>query len=343
MKENSVARKVSSIFGGGFLVDIDVSRWSGKTVLTEEILGLEPGSINPDVMRLGHVRLVPRDSGQVLERIENRARRILLEYSFPFKVLPSVRFVTARALPEMITKLDAIKAEYDAAADSFAANYPALLETQEIALTDAIIESYERISLASQVSESEEDFVERVLCELIETAPRPDEIRERYEMRWIVFRMDTADLDAMDAQVTDTMNRQQLDAISATIRKSDAAIEASIEAFASKAIEAARKEVSDACVRAAHYMSGKSTIPERVRTKLVETIRKFRLVDLVGPGDDLRKLLEKVETMATSGSFDYTDAAEVSDLLVSAARAATADITTAMAEQIYRLGRKVRN
>lgn len=111
-----VTKEVEQLFQDGLLVDLNIGAWTGLVKNTKEDLGIEADVVLPEyVVGLGMKRLCPDDLASSWMTHVSRARAILYSYSFTRFPLSGGAFVPAKALPVIIEKLEAQKAEFDIA------------------------------------------------------------------------------------------------------------------------------------------------------------------------------------------------------------------------------------
>ena len=108
------------------LIDLDVSVWGARKALTPEDLDKKPSEI-PDIYYLGHKTLVPKESLKQGRALEGRGRSVLERYGFRFPI-GMTRAVPVAVLPEVEAALEEVKQEFEAWADTFETDFPALKE-----------------------------------------------------------------------------------------------------------------------------------------------------------------------------------------------------------------------
>jgi len=117
--------KTINLFDVGALVNLSISCWSGRKMLTREdfkLVGLNPDELPNDLCNLGRKLLVPKSELKIISQLEQRARAYLASYSVPFG-MASAHFVPMKMLPNVDQFLTEIKKEFFGKVDSFIARF----------------------------------------------------------------------------------------------------------------------------------------------------------------------------------------------------------------------------
>ena len=114
-------KDTSSVFLDGVLLDVRLSFWRGKKVLSPEDLGLRTDQV-PEIFRLGTKRVVPKDALDGFERIEGRLQYLTDRWAFPFPT-GRAHFVPWAVVPEVLAEIKGLKQRYDDETSRFMDNY----------------------------------------------------------------------------------------------------------------------------------------------------------------------------------------------------------------------------
>jgi len=184
---------IKRIFTDGNLVDINVSMWTAKKLLTPEDLGLAQTDIS-SAFTLGNKSLIPANVIAELRSLENKARSILIEHSFTF-TFGGARFIPKKRFIEFVDAIDKIIALFDAKADDLAKNYMDYRRDMRSEYVTAAHEAFNRAtSLCVGFDITEDDFVNRFLERIEQSYPKAEEIRKKFHMEYSVFQVALPDI-----------------------------------------------------------------------------------------------------------------------------------------------------
>lgn len=117
-KENQDTIK---LFDLGTLVNLRIGGWSGRKILTRNDLvqvGYDPDNLPSDIINLGRKLLVPKSELQTINKVEQKARKILEKWSVPFGISSS-HFVPANMVPTIEQQIKELREEFFELVDSF--------------------------------------------------------------------------------------------------------------------------------------------------------------------------------------------------------------------------------
>jgi len=157
-----------NLFELGYLVDLSIGSWSGRKMITMRDLrklGFDTAKLPPAITNPGRKLLVPKQELLVINRIEQRARTYLDQWSVPFGIGNS-HFVPLSVLPEVEEQLKGLRAEFFAAVNSFIARFDQMKQA---------------------VNQAHPEFWENCLKDVY--PPDPTVLRDRFRFRWFFFKV----------------------------------------------------------------------------------------------------------------------------------------------------------
>lgn len=107
-------------------IQVRSKKWSGKTGLEAEDLGLDPENV-PNIFKLGNKRLCPKEELEPFDTLFNSTRNWLNSISLPF-ILKQVRIVPKMKIPEIVAKLKEARNQVGDLAAEFAKKFPVIKE-----------------------------------------------------------------------------------------------------------------------------------------------------------------------------------------------------------------------
>jgi len=120
-----------NLFEVGCLINLRVSRWGGRKMLTRADLlkvGYDPDALPVDLVNLGRKLMIPKEELAAITQIEQRARKILEKWSVPFGIANS-HFVPIKMLPSVEQQLQELKDEFFQRIDSLIVRFDKLVST----------------------------------------------------------------------------------------------------------------------------------------------------------------------------------------------------------------------
>jgi hypothetical protein len=184
---------VKNVFTHGNLVDINVSMWTAQKLLTAEDLGLRGTDIS-SVFSLGKKALIPVEVIAELKSLENKARHILIDYSFTFP-FGGARFIPKKRFMEFVSAIEPVIKRFDEKSDDLANNYTQYRLEMRTEYISAAKEAYVRVtSLSSGIDITEDQFVNQFIERIEKSYPKVEEIRKKFHMDYNVFQVALPDL-----------------------------------------------------------------------------------------------------------------------------------------------------
>lgn len=157
-----------NLFNLGCLINPTIGMWSGRKILNKKDLlnvGLDPNKLPSDIVNYGRKLLVSREELQKMARIEQRARRAIVQYSVPFNIA-NAHFVPIKHLPSIEASLIEFKKEFFEAVDSFISRFEAI---------------------KGEVQKQHPEFYERCLKQYYPSSPQM--LRNKFHFSWSIFKI----------------------------------------------------------------------------------------------------------------------------------------------------------
>lgn len=275
------------IWETGVLVSLDIHMWTGTAGLYPSDLGLPDV---PEIYSLGRKHLVPRHLLRELQSLASRAYRTLERYSVPFPV-GRARFVPVAAAPRLLSRLDAIRAEFDAAASRFLDQYTAVwhaVMSQEYEQAAKAAYHVSRATGALQDT-SEDEFVRRYLERVRASYPAPDSIQ--FRLSYHAYQITAPELRSLASSSDASLVADSL----------RAAYRQHLETFFTEAVSEIRNRVAAACQEAAATISRNQTVTEHTLQALRRMVSDFRSLNFVGDRE-VEAMLDRLSREYLAGS-----------------------------------------
>lgn len=275
----------SNVFTHGNLVDINVNMWTGQKNLTAEDLGLDEESLSK-AYSLGKKKLIPREVISTFKHFDYKARYELIKHSFPFE-FGSARFVPKKVFVKFAEKMEKLIKEFNKAADELERNYPRYRLEMRKEYVEAAHEAY-RInkSLHKGFDMAENDFVNQFLERIEKHYPSAEDIRSRFKLDYVVFRMEIPDISqASYEDITEEGDKVRLleDAYKRNLDKK-------VNSFVDNVVRSLRSKAYDALIHVAESVRRGKTITTATFNMLNSMIQEYEDMDIVGD-QKFKKLL----------------------------------------------------
>lgn len=242
--------------------------WSGRKRLTRTDLvnrGLNPDELPQDLVNLGTKLLVPRQEILALNRIDQKARLLLHQWSVPFGISGS-HFVPKVKLADVEQQLNGLKKEFFDTVDSFISRFEKLKEI---------------------IKQNHEDFWEKCLKPYYPT--NAESLRSKYKFRWYIF--------------TITSPGELLETNSEKLEELKQQMQAEVTSFVSEYIEAMRQETIKFCDLLRARVEGKPFGDEneskkftgKTLTAFAKYVDKFKTMNIFGDAE-ISKMLDEFKT-----------------------------------------------
>ncbi|MCB9833562.1 MAG: hypothetical protein H6807_13920 [Planctomycetes bacterium] len=311
----------------GVLVSVHVRYWRGRKKLKAEDLGLEPSTINTNLIALGQKRLVTKEALQPFALIEGRAHAFVEGASFPF--LRLARFVPNERLRDVQERLAALKFQFEAEVERFVASYS---EIRAEALAQ-----WRRAAGDLGVDPT-------LLLRTIEDA-FPLDVRPAFDFRWQLFQV-TAPKEVSMAAFDLALNQEAQRARRKAALEAQEEIRRSAESFVAESVSALRGETAKLCEEVMATIKA-GPVNQKTLNRLDRFVAKFRALNFVNDEEMDRKLQAFRSEFLDLGAKDYRENAAARFQLVeglsrlrSEASALACQDASEMVQRFGELGRR---
>lgn len=123
-KEKQAEMLLSKLFMKGRIVKVSIGCPQFKKKLTAEELGKKEKDVPAEIISLGSKRLIKKSAIEKVKSIQSKAYNLIDSKSHE-SWIPKLRFMTDATAEGIKTELEAMKADYEKAAQEFIANYAA--------------------------------------------------------------------------------------------------------------------------------------------------------------------------------------------------------------------------
>lgn len=316
--------KLERVFTEGTLIQVNVARWSGLKYLDAEDLGLKSEDIDSDLFSLGRKRLLSKSRMQSFKSIENRARKTVDKYSFPFP-LGKAAFIPAAAIPKVIEELDKHIVDFDGATETLVKDYEDVKKAMIGLYQNNLPSIYER--LGDAVDETFPEFSARFLDKIARAYPQ--DIKSRYSLSYSMFRVsmpEDARAEAIETGVAAEVAEQKAKLIAKKNKEMQKRINEDVDDFVVKVVGALRGEVSEVCGRVSELIARGAPVKETSLGALRDMVEKFKTLNFMGD-EEINSQIEEVKSLLdgkSSADFrsDDTLLADLGDSLKKASSSA---------------------
>jgi len=247
-----VTREVEQLFRDGLLVDLNIGAWTGLVKNTKEDLGIDAGAELPEyVVGLGMKRLCPDTLASSWMLHVSRARGILYSYSFTRFPLSGGAFVPAKALPVIIEKLEAQKAEFDTAWKTMIANFDTMRDT----------------------------FIKNAPADLQAT------LRQVYPSKAVVEARFYFTYSAYTVSLPKKIAGLKVEAEQEAMNRFRDELDKRVEGFLGESVKTLRTKAADICSTVIDNVRSGKTVSQTNISSLSEFIDRFRSLNFVGDKD----------------------------------------------------------
>lgn len=261
----------------GCLVELRVSKWSGRAPLEPDDLGLPPGVVDDRLHHLGRRQLVPKERLDVLAKLEARARTRVANSSYEFPI-GGGRFVPAAALGALLADLAKIRADFEAAVSDFCANFDASTSVTRAEL----IACAERTALELGKDAA---WKERFETRLAQAYPVVESVRAAFSMQWNLYQLTVPS--GLQARAVTAAQALEAGRIAEEARER---VEAQLSAFVGEAAVELRRRAGELCRHVARQVGQGGRLSERTIQPLRDLIAEFRAIDFTGDGEFAEQL-----------------------------------------------------
>jgi hypothetical protein len=250
------------LFQLGCLFVIRASSWSCRIGNEPQEFHLSPGEVESKaIASFGTKELInPYKGRKIFQQIEKKARHELAKFSRPFPAA-NAHFVPWEHAPELIDRLNELKAEFDQAVENFLANYPQLRADWQLQHPDVPDAAY----------------------------PSGWELRKKFDLCWHTFKVAGATSAAAIDDVETELAGQQMRTQQLAQMKQD--LQAECQQFAADYVMAFRKEVAAFCdqvIEAGGKVHGKTLQAVRRKIEHFHAMNIFKDADTAAQLNELK-------------------------------------------------------
>jgi len=267
---------MSNTFIDGKLMMIHAHYWGARVMVEEKDLGIEKVA---SAIKLGHKYLIPEEIISKFRSVENRARNIVTQNSFPFPI-GNANFVPINKFVEVLDTLKKCKAEYEELTDDLVANYEAYKAQMIPVYREVADAAYLRQSPAIEtfsIDEKESDreaFINAFVGRIQTLCPKVEVLRGKFSLDWDVFEIalpemekGEADKIALDqAEFEETRNQMKL----------------KVSGFVNEVVTTLRAETVELCNKIVTNITEGKVVKGPTLNSLKNFIDRFRDMNFVG-------------------------------------------------------------
>jgi hypothetical protein len=275
-----LARGASEIlFDRGTLVDLYI----GKPTFQRK---LKPGSllladvIDESVLQLGNKRLMPKDALATHVTLEGQARAALAAKSIEFPI-SGARFVTYRALPDLIKQMRGLREQWRAATEEFVKKYDDLRKQQLEALDkqteDLMKKQLELMPPAERNARSIEllEWQDKERAANRELYPDVEDIPTTFHFSWRMFKVSALEGgDRTRGLLSDD-----------DIQQAQEEMKADLRSWVRTAVVEAHKALGAAAKNARDIFERQGKLHPRNLRPIFEAFETFNAIDFTGRSD----------------------------------------------------------
>lgn len=168
-----MSEQTINLFDVGCLVNLRISRWSGRKMISEEDmrrLGIDTSNLPREVVNYGRKLLVDGSRIKRISKIEQRARTYLARWSVPFGIA-NCHFVPISILATVNAKLNDLQKEFDEEVDSFIKDFN---------------------EMKNSMQNTYPDFWQKCLKQHYPSTP--ELLRNKFSFKWYHFKVDSPNI-----------------------------------------------------------------------------------------------------------------------------------------------------
>lgn len=282
---------IKNIFTNGVLVDINIHAWTGEKQLTASDLGISTKN-SSKVFRLGRKTLVPPEILAQFKQIDNKARLLLIDRSYPFP-FGNARFVPKKAFVEFAEEFEELQKSYMEKVNNLIENYDHYRIEMRTHFLAAAKVAYKRLSamhndeLLAKKDEkgrltgetlTEDEFINAFLDRIEKCYPTKEAIREKYSIEYLPFQMELPDLAqaTIDDVAEENTKRDLLQ------RGYQLKMKKELESYAQKMVEENRARAEEVISTLKDQLNSTGFFSVKTHNKISNMIDNFRRLNVSG-------------------------------------------------------------
>lgn len=290
-----------NVFTHGNLVDINVRFWMGRIHWSPEDIGISDKHIS-GVFDLGKKKLIPAAVVAKFRSLDYKIRTALEKYSFPFD-FGAAKFVPKKIFLKFAEEADQTINEFNKQVEAFVRNYPRYKLIMRKDYVKAAHEAYKIAQSVDRLDMDEDRYVEKYLQRIDKLYPSAEEVRKKYSMEYIVYRMELPDISKATYEDVSEEN-DKLRLFEAAYRRD---LERKTYNFVDTVITTLRQKLARSFNSAAKQVRDGKYVSIPTMNRIRKSIRNFEDMDIVGD-DRFRKILKDFEDRALSISHNTINA-----------------------------------
>lgn len=299
--QEELARAQEVLFNQGILMHLFVGKWSANKKLRQRDILAE--GLNPELIYLGHKKLMPKEAQQRLQQIEGRARSFLDAHALDFPI-GKAKYVYYRALPQVVERLRRYKLDWDQAVNDLVEGYPdfqvqqlARLDAQNHALAD------QELTKVTNPTLRHEKFLELEKWEVEQKRinrnlyPDVNTLKQRYAFEWRLFRVNAMDGVEMMSQLQQT-----------ELADAQRQIRADYSNWVRQASAELHRELGEACAQAQRILETNGRISARSLKPLFDAFETFQAVSF-SEGSEFQRSIDRIRQLYAARGTDLQETA----------------------------------
>lgn len=282
------APSIEALWKHGTLLDLSI----GRSLFEKKSrpVDLLREDIDLSAFHLGHKKLLPKKALEKIVEIEGKARNFVLSRSMAFPIA-GARFVTTKALPQVIAKLSELKEEWEAEVDNVIKMYPTYREEQ-LAILDKAAADMVQEKLEGLKDDVAKDLEPKLAAWLDAQQqgnramyPSVDKLPGMFRFGWDTFEIVPS---------------------KGVANSSEAAAQKSKD-WVKWAMGAIHKSLGETANNVLYQLSKHSKITQRNVKPLFEAFDSFESVDFTGSSEARKSIdaIKKAFLIKTDGEPDY--------------------------------------
>lgn len=269
---------VEELYKKGSLLGLYIGRPTFQKKLKPNNVFLE-GKINEEAFYLGHKKLLSKEATARFITLEGQARLALANRSlhFPFG---GGRFVSFNALPDLLTRLRAIRDEWHVAVQTLVSTYSEL-QAEQLEVLDKQSDSLMQAILANLTTEEKrcrkqeiEDWLVEQRAQHREQFPAVDTLASKFYFYWYV----TESCGCSITNLTE-MSASRQDALQGELRAANEAMQSDLRSWVRTATADMHKALGDAASQAKDLLEKQGKLHPKNLRPLFEAFETFSAID----------------------------------------------------------------
>jgi len=263
----------NTVFKGGAIIDLEISYWIGAKGLTPADLGIKLSKDDLRALRLGFKTLLPYSAIKPFKDIENKARKILAQSSFEFCKMKR-RFVPIGRIEKTVTTLRDLESEFEIVVKNLLVSYSEIRQSQAPIFEALVVELWKKIDRERSEYASFDEYRDAFMQRLNAAYPAPEDLKNRYSFRYMVYRIDTPERESIQEAARITAQEE-----SNKVRE-----------FYAEVINSARSSVREGAERILEVINSGQQVKGQTLSSLKRVFATWKTMDFLGDENLLREI-----------------------------------------------------